>query len=136
MWCYQVVSSSYSAHAGSCTPTWLRKCQYPHQWTLHNKPEIRVRQPVLQQSTYNNTTSWLQHVHIGRLQAFACINFASATLPRSWVNKGASIEVLLGLSFYIRSKSTTKICQQPSKCKYTTTACYELQVCWKNKFTT
>jgi len=54
--------------------------------------------------------SWLQHVHIGRLQAFACINFASATLPRSWVNKDASIEVLLGLSFDMESKSTTKIC--------------------------
>ena len=52
MWCYQVVSSSYSAHAESCTPTWLRKCQYPHRWTLHKSTEIRVKQPVLRQTTY------------------------------------------------------------------------------------
>jgi hypothetical protein len=67
--------------------------------------------------------NWLKHLHIGRLQAFACINFASATLPRSWVNKDASIEVLLGLSFTVQSKSTTKICEKLSKSKFTIKSC-------------
>ena len=38
------------------------------------------------------------NIQTGRLHAFACINIASATLPRSWVNKDASFEVLLGPS--------------------------------------
>ena len=34
--------------------TWLRKRQFLHQWTLHKKTKIRVKQPVLRQSTYSN----------------------------------------------------------------------------------
>ena len=34
----------------------------------------------------------------GRLLAFACVNHASPTLPRSWVNKVGCMEVLLGPS--------------------------------------
>ena len=65
------------------------------------------------------------YANCGRLQAFACVNIASATLPRSWVNKDASFEVLLGLSFTTHSKFTptlakslsfkSKLTKQPAK---------------------
>ena len=38
------------------------------------------------------------NIQTGRLHAFACINIASATLPRSWVNRVGCMEVLLGPS--------------------------------------
>ena len=63
------------------------------------------------------------YANYGRLQAFACVNIASATLPRSWVNKDASIEVLLGLSFIVQSRSTTEICPKLNKSKLTTKTC-------------
>ena len=53
MWCYQVVSSSHSAHADSCTPTWLQICHFPHRWTLQENQNT-CEQPLLRQSTYSN----------------------------------------------------------------------------------
>ena len=50
------------------------------------------------------------------MHAFACINHASATLPRSKVNKDASMEVLLGPS---QSKSSIKLVKKAaSSMKY------------------
>ena len=73
------MSSCLAAHADGCTPF----CIQGVCTTRHQKIHRAQHSP---------------HANTGRLQAFACINIASATLPRSWVNKDASFEVLLGPS--------------------------------------
>ena len=69
----------------------------------------------------------------GRLLTLACINIASATLPRSWVNKDASLGVLLGPS-HKKWKQLYRTCH---KMPDQTTSPHNLfQSLCKSKFTT
>ena len=62
--------------------------------------------PSSQHSTYKKIVPPIFWKVSIQLHAFACINHASATLPRSKVNKDASMEVLLGPS---QSKGSIKL---------------------------
>ena len=47
---------------------------------------------------HKTSSALLAPTSLGRLLAFACVNHASPTLPRSWVNRVGCMEVLLGPS--------------------------------------
>ena len=68
--------------------------------------------PSSQHSTYKKIVPPIFWKVSIQLHAFACINHASATLPRSKVNKDASMEVLLGPSQF---KSSIRLLKKPAQ---------------------
>ena len=69
-------------------------------WGWSSSPGSQCAASLSPKAGHQQRTSSAQlaPTSLGRLFAFACVNHASPTLPRSWVNRVGCMEVLLGPS--------------------------------------